>query len=66
MGIGNRWGGATTTSFTIATDGSIGTGARINAPVWNYLSDVTHAVVKGELYIFGGWTAETKVNIHES
>ncbi|CAG5110439.1 Oidioi.mRNA.OKI2018_I69.chr2.g4841.t1.cds [Oikopleura dioica] len=66
MGIGNRWGGATTSSLTIATDGSTGTGATIDAPVWNYLADVTHAVVKGELYIFGGWTAETKVNIHES
>ena len=55
-------GSSLTNSFTISSDGSTKTGATITASADNDLQHVTHAVVKDELYIFGGrWTADNSI-----
>ncbi|CAG5078620.1 Oidioi.mRNA.OKI2018_I69.PAR.g9036.t1.cds [Oikopleura dioica] len=48
-------------AFSISFDGLTKTGAKITAPSDDYIKYAPHALVKGELYIFGGATDFQKV-----
>ena len=41
-------------AYSISFDGTIKTPAAISAPSDNYLRDARSALVKGDLYVFGG------------
>ena len=41
-------------AFTITLDGSIQTATKITAPTNDYLKYSPHALLRGEMYIFGG------------
>ena len=48
-------------AFSISFDGSRKTPAKIKAPRNDYLEDAPHALIKNELFIFGGWQDYQKV-----
>ena len=48
-------------AFSFSFDGSTKTAATITAPTDFYVADSPHALIKGELYIFGGETDRQKV-----
>ena len=48
-------------AFSISLDGSTKTPATIKAPRDDYLKYSPHALIKNELFIFGGWTDNRKV-----
>ena len=48
-------------SFLISLDGSRKTAATIEAPTNGYLHEAPHALIKNELFIFGGFSDEQKV-----
>jgi hypothetical protein len=48
-------------SYLQSGDGSSQTSATINAPENNYANAAAHALVKGELHIFGGYSDGFKV-----
>jgi hypothetical protein len=48
-------------SYLQSGDGSSQISATINAPDGDYADDAAHALVNGELHIFGGWTNSYKV-----
>jgi hypothetical protein len=43
-------------SYLQSGDGTSQISATINAPINNYAHEAAHALVKGELHIFGGYT----------
>ena len=48
-------------SYLQSGDGTSQISATIDAPKNDYASDAAHALVKGELHIFGGWYDGYKV-----
>ena len=48
-------------AYTISLDGSIKTAAKVTAPSDDYLKRAVFALVKNDLYAFGGWADDQKV-----
>ena len=53
--------GGVAASYLMKKDGSTQTPARINAPTNDFAKYATYALVKGQLFIFGGESNEKKV-----